>query len=58
MRPRLIPLIRLTTTTQPHDVASGSVGNRLHGLLACMKAVTLISGGSERYVNVQRIAAR
>ena len=33
MRPRLTPLIRLTTTTQPHDVASGSLGNRLYGLL-------------------------
>ena len=51
-------LIRLTSTTQPHDVASGSVSKRLHGLLACMKAGTLIIGGSERYVNVQGIAAR
>ena len=58
MRPRFSPFIRLTTTTQPHDVASGSVGNRLHGLLACMQAGTLISGGSERYVNVKGIAAR
>ena len=58
MRPRLTPLIRLTTARQPHDVASGSVDNRLHGLLAYMKAGTLISGGSERYVNVQGKAAR
>ena len=58
MRNRLTPLNRLTTTTQPHDVASGSVGNRLHGLLSCMKAGTLISGWRDRYLHVQGIAAR
>ena len=58
MRPHLSPLTRLTMKIHPHDFASGSVGQRLHGLLACMKAGTLISGGSKRYVNVQGIAAR
>ena len=58
MRPPLTPLIRLTTTTQPHDVASGSVGNRLLGLLACIKAGTLTSGLSDRYLRVQRVTAR
>ena len=58
MHPRLTPLIRLTTTTQPHDVASGSVGNRLLGLLAFIKAGTLTSGLSDRYLRVQGVTAR
>ena len=44
MRPRLSTLSRLTMKIHPHDFASGSVGQRLLGLLACRKADTLISG--------------
>ena len=53
MRPRLTPLTRLTMKIHPHDVASGSVGQGLLGLLACLKAGTLISGRSDRYLHVK-----
>ena len=53
MRPRLTPLTLLTMKIHPHDVASGSVGQGLLGLLACLKAGTLISGSSDQYLHVQ-----
>ena len=53
MRPRLSQLTRLTMKIHPHDFARGSVGQRLLGLLACLKAGTLISGRSDRYLHVK-----
>ena len=44
MRPRLTPPTRLTMKIHPVDVGRGSVGQGLLGLLACIKAGTLISG--------------
>ena len=58
MRSRLSPLTRLTMKIHLHDFASGSVGQRLLGLLACRKAGTLISGRSDRYLHVQGMGAR
>ena len=47
MCPSLTPLTRLTMKLHPRDIASGLVGQGLLGLLACMKAGTLISGWSD-----------
>ena len=58
MRPRLIPLTRLTMKIHLHDVASGSVCQGLLGLLACMNVGTLISGLSDGYLHVQGMGAR